>query len=128
MGFGVENHTRPALVGLRSHNTTSMYIQPHRGPLCGTMEHSTCFNTDLPTTMRPDNAYGGKRLKDPSYGDGPAFFVKYRIVPLEWWSNGTTLENSHAHVHLKGKLASFAFHCRCTSAHRANPSPAYVFL
>ena len=57
VGFGVENHTPLALVGLRIHNTTSMYIQPHRGPLHGTMEHSTCFNTDLPTTMRPDNAY-----------------------------------------------------------------------
>ena len=62
------------------------------------------------------------------HGDGPALFVKYRIVPLEWWSNGTTLENSHAHVHLKGKLAPFAFHCRCTSAHGANPSPACVSL
>ena len=65
MGSGVENHTRPALVGLRIHNfklnTTSMYIQPHRGPLHGTMEHSTCFNTNLRTTMRPDNADGGKR-------------------------------------------------------------------
>ena len=65
VGFGVENHTRPALVGLRIHNTTSMYIQPHRGPLHGTMEHSTCFNTDLPTTMRPDNADGGKRRRIP---------------------------------------------------------------
>ena len=63
-----------------------------------------------------------KAEKDPSYGNGPAFFVKYRIVPLEWWSNGTTLENLHAHVHLKGKLAPFAFHCRCTSAHGANRS------
>ena len=69
-----------------------------------------------------------EREKDPSYGDGPAFFVKYRIVPVEWWSNGTTLENSHAHVHLKGKLAPFAFHCRCTSVHGANPSPACVSL
>ena len=61
VGFGVENHTRPALVGLRIHNTTSMYIQPHRGPLHGTMEHSTCFNTDVFTTMRPNNADGAKQ-------------------------------------------------------------------
>ena len=65
MGFGVENHTQPALVGLRIHNTTSMYIQPHQGPLHGTMEHPTCFNTDLPTTMRIDKAYGGIRRRIP---------------------------------------------------------------
>ena len=52
--------------------------------------------------------------------------MKYRIVPLEWWSNGTTLQNLHAHVQLKGKLSPFAFHSRCTSAHGANPSPACV--
>ena len=63
MGFAAENQTRPALVGLHIHNTTSMYIQPHRGPLHGTMEHTTYFNTDLPTTMRPDNADGGKRRR-----------------------------------------------------------------
>ena len=45
------------------HNTTSMYIQPHRGPSRGTMEHSACFKTDFPTTMRPDNANGGKRRR-----------------------------------------------------------------
>ena len=63
MGFGVENHTRPALVGLRIHNITSMYIKSHRAPSHGTMEHSPRFNTDLPTTMCPDNAEGGKRTR-----------------------------------------------------------------
>ena len=67
-----------------------------------------------------------KAEKDPSYGAAPAFFVRYCIVQLEWWTNGTTLENLHAHVHLKGKLAPFAFHSRCTSAHSAKPSLACV--
>ena len=69
-----------------------------------------------------------KEEKDPAYGDAPAFFARYCIVPLEWWTNETTLENDHAHVHLKGKLAPFTFFCRCTSVQSKNPSLAYVFL
>ena len=81
-----------------------------------------------PLDYAPQQRKWGKEEKDPAYGDAPAFLVRYCIVPPEWWINGTTLENLLVPVHLKGKLAPFAFHSRCTSAQSGNPSLACEFL